>query len=54
LRTASRAEGRTLDLTPMIEVRACFWTLSRREEVLGEMEDRQIEPHSRIGRTQEQ
>ena len=51
---ASRDEGRTLGLTPMIERRACFWAFSRREEVLGEMEDVHIEPHSRTGRIQEQ
>ena len=37
-----------------MEVRASFCALSRIEAVLGEMEERQIEPHSRTGRIQEQ
>ena len=54
LRTASRDERRTLRRTPRMLVRACFWALSRMEAVLGEMVEKQVEPHSRIGRIQEQ
>ena len=54
LRTASSDERRTLGRTPRMHVRACFCALSRMEAVLGEMEERQVEPHSRTGRIQEQ
>jgi len=50
----SRAERRTLDRTPSRVTSAFFWDLLRMEEVLGEMEERQMEPHSRTGRIQEQ
>jgi len=54
LRTASNAEGRTLGRTPRTQVRACFWDLTRMEEVEEDIEERQTEPHSRTGRIHEQ
>jgi hypothetical protein len=53
-RTASMAEGRTLERTPKTQVSACFWDLLRIEEVVEDKEERQAEPHSMTGRIQEQ
>ena len=50
---ASRADRRTFERTPSRDVSAFFGDLLRMEAILGEIKERQMEPHSRTGWIQE-